>query len=442
VPGMLVEKIVGLIKTLPPKWRRHFVPINGYAERFIERTWAWKNDEEPPKKSLVLALLHDFQEHEGLKLASTDFRFEAMIAHSNMNYRLVDEHGATFSMSRSLSELRAQYGSRAQTQFQAALQQVKPKAVSSTTTASSSPSITTASIATAPKEHHRIVKRAGERFTEWKFGELPELMEIDHAGAVLLGYPALVDKGDAVEISVFDEPELAALTHRLGMARLFAIALKEPLKFFEKNIPDAVKMNMLFLPFGSSDDLKQQLTHKLLERACLQDPLPFSEASFAQRLTDSKPRLNLIGQEIARHVMLVLTEYAVLQKKLPAIKLEKNLHLDIETQLHEMLPKKFLLTTQSTHLQHMPRYLKAIAMRIDKYRSDPARDAERLREFAPLANDYRRVLISRKGQVDSQLAEFGWLLQELRVSLFAQELKTPTPVSVKRLQKAWAGTFT
>jgi ATP-dependent helicase HrpA len=86
--------------------------------------------------------------------------------------------------------------------------------------------------------------------------------------------------------------------------------------------------------------------------------------------------------------------------------------------------------------------LKAIAMRIDKYRSDPSRDAERFREFAPLANDYRRVLISRKGQIDPQLAEFGWLLQELRVSLFAQELKTPTPVSVKRLQKAWAGTFT
>jgi ATP-dependent helicase HrpA len=391
-------------------------------------------------------LLSDFQEHEGLKLTPTDFRFEALIAHSQMNYKLVDEHGSTLAMSRNLAELRAQHGGRAQTQFQAALQKLKPGADAKSSvvlsgTAAQVNSPPSNASANNSKENIRIVKRAGERYTEWKFGELPELMEIDHAGETLLGYPAIVDKSDAVEIAVFDEPELAAATHRFGLARLFSIALKEPLKFFEKNIPESVKLNMLFLPFGTADDLKQQLTHKLIDRACLQDPLPFSEASFAQRLADSKPRLNLIGQEIARHLFAVLTDYAALQKKLPAIKTEKALYQDIEQQLAELLPKKFVVSTQSAQLQHMPRYLKAIAMRIDKYKADASRDIERSREMGPLLNDYRRVLMSRKGQSDAKLEEFGWLLQELRVSLFAQELRTPMPVSVKRLQKAWTGTF-
>jgi ATP-dependent helicase HrpA len=198
---------------------------------------------------------------------------------------------------------------------------------------------------------------------------------------------------------------------------------------------------MLFLPFGSADDLKQQLTHKLIDRACLQDPLAFSEASFAQRLADSKPRLNLIGQEIARHLMAVLTDYAALQKKLPSIKNEKLLYADIEQQLSELLPKKFLIATESAQLQHMPRYLKGIAMRIDKYRADPARDVERSKEMAGMLNEYRRAVVARKGNADAKLTEFGWLLQELRISLFAQELKTPMPVSVKRIQKAWQGAF-
>jgi ATP-dependent helicase HrpA len=446
VPGMLNEKIVGLIKTLPPKWRRHFVPLAAYAERFIDRTWPWKDNVEPPRKALVAALLNDFQEHEGLKLTPTDFRFEALIAHSQMNYKLVDEHGATLAMSRNIAELRAQHGGRAQTTFQAALQKIKP---ASTGVASndlvispvSSPSSAGKAMAMTAKENIRIVKRAGERYTEWKFGELPELMELDHGGATLLGYPAIVDKGDAVEITVFDEPDLAATTHRFGLSRLFAIALKEQLKFFEKNIPDVVKLNMLFLPFGSADDLKQQLTHKLIDRACLQDPLAFSEASFAQRLADSKPRLNLIGQEIARHLMAVLTDYAALQKKLPSIKNEKLLYSDIEQQLSELLPKKFLIATESAQLQHMPRYLKGIAMRIDKYRADPARDVERSKEMAGMLNEYRRAVVARKGNADAKLTEFGWLLQELRISLFAQELKTPMPVSVKRIQKAWQGAF-
>ena len=455
VPGMLVEKVAGLIKTLPPKWRRHFVPLNAYAERFIERTWLWKNDQEPPKKSLVTALLEDFQQHEGLKLAPTDFRFEAMIAHSQMNYRVVDEHGGTVGVSRSLAELRSQHGARAQTQFQATLQKLRPGGVTTSDVNSTNDdekqnaNVKNAGLTNAIKpnvnktnaSNLKIVKNSGEKYTDWTFGELPELMEIEHKGDVLLGYPALVDHLDGVTLQVFDEPEAAANAHRMGLTRLFAIALKEPLKFFEKNIPDSVKLNMLFLPFGSADDLRAQLTRKLIDKACLQDPLPFSAASFTQRLIDAKPRLNLIGQELARQLHAILLDYAALQKKLPAIKPEKILAQDIDSQLLELMPKQFLVLTDASQLQHLPRYLKALAQRIEKYRADPARDLQRFREIAPLVNDYRRVLISRKGQADAKLSEFGWLLQELRVSLFAQELRTPMPVSVKRLQKAWEGTF-
>jgi len=110
---------------------------------------------------------------------------------------------------------------------------------------------------------------------------------------------------------------------------------------------------------------------------------------------------------------------------------------DITAQLQRLVPKRFLATTPWPQLQHLPRYLKAIVMRLDKHRADPARDAQRLTELRPLEQRWLRRVIERKGTTDARLDEYRWLLEELRVSLFAQELRTPQPVSAKRLLKAW-----
>jgi ATP-dependent helicase HrpA len=274
-------------------------------------------------------------------------------------------------------------------------------------------------------------------YTTWSFGELPELMELRKGGQVLLGFPALIDKGAHVEIEVFDEPGVAAGKHRAGLRRLIALAIKEPLKYLEKNIPDLTRMAVAYMPLGSADELKQQVIDVALDRAFLAEPLPTDEASFKARIDEGRGRLNLIAQEVARLAAAVLTEYAAAQRKLKDSRAPKELADDINAQLQRLVGKRFLMQTPWAQLQHFSRYLKAIVLRLDKWRADPDRDAQRLAELRPLEQRWQRRVADLKGTADARIDEYRWLLEELRVSFFAQELRTPQPVSVKRLDKAW-----
>ena len=279
---------------------------------------------------------------------------------------------------------------------------------------------------------------AQAKYTAWTFGELPELMEVRRGSQSLVGFPALIDKGTHVEIEVFDEPEVAAARHRAGLRRLVALQLKEPLKYLEKNIPDLQKMAVAYMSLGTADELREQIVELALDRAFLQEPLPADEASFKARIDEGRTRLNLIAQEIARLAGAILVEHQAAQRKLKDARPPKEVADDIAAQLQRLMPKRFLVTTPYAQLQHFVRYLKGVQMRLDKLRADPARDAQRLAELRPLEQRYLRALAERKGAPDTRLQEFRWLLEELRVGLFAQELRTPQPVSVKRLEKAWA----
>jgi ATP-dependent helicase HrpA len=240
-----------------------------------------------------------------------------------------------------------------------------------------------------------------------------------------------------VEIEVFDEPASAALQHRQGLRRLVALQLKEPLKYLEKNIPDLQKMAVAFMGLGSVDELRAQIIEVALDRAFLAEPLPTDATAFQRRIDEGRARLNLIAQEVARQAGAILVEYAAAQRKLKDSRPAKEVADDITAQLQRLVPKRFVATTAWAQLAHLPRYLKAIVARLDKLRADPARDAQRLAELRPLEQRYTRRLAELKGTGDARLAEYRWLLEELRVSLFAQELRTPQPVSVKRLDKVW-----
>jgi ATP-dependent helicase HrpA len=194
-------------------------------------------------------------------------------------------------------------------------------------------------------------------------------------------------------------------------------------------------MAMDFMRLGSADELRAQIVQVALDRAFLGEPLPASRNEFEQRLAEGKQRLQLISQEIARLVSQTLSEWAQAERKLAAIKPQAAAHQDITAQLQDLMPKRFIEQTPYAQLQHFPRYLKAVQLRIDKLRGDPQRDAQRMGEMAPLLQRLRREQQARKGAPDARLDELRWLLEELRVSLFAQELRTPVPVSVKRLQK-------
>ena len=438
VPGMLPDKVTALLKSLPQKVRRHLLPIDGWAAGFVARL-----PEEPPARPLLTSLIESLREHAGLRVAESDFRLETLPAHLSMNFRVIDPHGRFLAVSRNLAQLRAQLGASAQGSFQAALRQAGLTAPPQATPAQTAPRADqpVAAATTSDSAHSATVRRAGQRFTAWEFDALPELLELRGLGAqgdeTLVGYPALVDRGDAAELQVFDEPEIAAREHRAGLRRLFALALREPLKFFERNIPDQQRLSIAYAAFGTTDELKRDLTAALLERACLTDPLPDTRESFETRVAQARPRVTLVGNEVARTLLGILTEHAAVMRKLAGARSFTAAAADLTEQLNELLPQRFLVQTDAARFGHLQRYLKAASARLDKLRTDSARDAQRMAELLPLLQSCSRARAALKGRYDPRLDEFRWLLEELRVSLFAQELRTPMPVSVKRLQKIW-----
>src|SRR5690606_11697818 len=290
VPGMLKDKVQALAKSLPQRSRRHLVPLAAWADGFVER---WRGREG--SCALVDALIEDLREERGMRVGAADFRPETLSPHLSMNFRVVDAHGGVLATSRQLAALRADHGPRAQGAFQAAFAALgapiaaAPPAVAAASAhdgAAPSGAVVPAPAAT-PADH---LPGAGRRYTDWSFGTLPELMELtQRVGGreqTAIGYPALVDAGDAVELQLFDDPEQAAGRHRAGLARLFAIALREPLKYFEKHIPDFQRMSLLFAGFGGAEDLRRELVAALLERTCLVEPLPADPAAFAARVSD------------------------------------------------------------------------------------------------------------------------------------------------------------
>jgi ATP-dependent helicase HrpA len=288
---------------------------------------------------------------------------------------------------------------------------------------------------------------AGQRHTTWDFGELPELMEIRKGGQTLIGFPALIDQGDAVCIEVFDEPELAQSRHRAGLRRLFALHIKDALKYLEKNLPGLQSMGAAYMSVGKTDgggsggtleELRNQILDLALDRAFLAAPLPADPVAFKARVDEGRGRLTLVANEIARQAGMILIEYAAAARKLKDSKPPAEVATDVQQQLQRLVPKAFLSQTPYGQLQHFPRYLKAVQLRLDKLRSDPIRDAAKFAELRPQDQRFWRLVAERKGVQDARLQEVRWLLEELRVSFFAQELRTPQPVSVKRIDKAWA----
>lgn len=276
------------------------------------------------------------------------------------------------------------------------------------------------------------------RYVDWSFGSLPELMEIRRGGQVLIGFPALIDKRSHVEVEVFDEPGLASAQHRAGLRRLVMLRLSDALKYLGKNIPDFQRMAAAYLSLGGAEELREQIIEAALDRAFLAEPWPTQAQEFNRRLDEGRARLNLIAGEVARACSAVLTEYAAAARKLRDARPAKAAADDITAQLARLVGRRFIANTPWAQLGHLPRYLKALVLRLEKMRTDPQRDARLMAEIQPLESAYLRLVAQRKGKPDPRLDEFRWLIEELRVGLFAQELRTAQPVSVKRLERIWA----
>jgi ATP-dependent helicase HrpA len=453
VPGMLKDKIQALIKTLHQRPRSRLVPLPETAGRMAAELL---QPEKWGTGSLTDAVLKWVRDATSLDIKRNDMKLDMLPPHLFMNFRVLDEHGRQLGTGRNLGALKGELGSQARGAFQA-LAGLKNKLGSDpgegSSRSGSDPDLAkpnsgsdpmstrTSNVAQAPKP-----KAAGERYTTWSFGELPELMEIRKGNQTLIGFPALLDLDDAVTIEVFDEPDVAAAKHRAGLRRLFSLQIKDALKYLEKNLPELQKMATAYMLVGRAADnsgggtleeLRSQIIEVALDRAFLVEPLPTGEADFKKRVDEGRARLTLIASEVARLAGSILVEFAAAQRKIKDSKNATDAAADATQQLARLVPKRFLTTTPYTQLQHFPRYLKAITLRLDKWRADPARDATRLTELRPQEQRFWRLVAERKGTIDARMQEYRWLLEELRVSFFAQELRTPQPVSVKRLDKAW-----
>ncbi len=451
VPGLLKDKIQALLKSLPQRPRSRFVPLPESATRLAAELSV---PELFGSGSLTDVLLKKARDETSLDIKRTDFKHEMLSPHLFMNLLVVDEHGRQLGMGRNLGALKGELGAKARGAFQA-LAQLKVAAAPAAGPQStqsmeskkldklgSDPNLSKLD-ASGRDNQLRGEKPAAtkplapQRYTAWTFGELPELMEISKGGQTLIGFPALVDVQDAVTIEVFDEPDVAANKNRAGLRRLFALQMKDALKYLEKNIPDLQKMAVAYMPLGTADELKTQIIDVALDRAFLMDPLPNDETTFKRRIEEGRGRLTLIANEVARLAGTILLEFGAATRKIKDTKNAPDATADCTQQLQRLMPKNFMAATPWPQLQHCARYLKAVTLRLDKYRADPARDAQRLTELKPQEQRYWRLVAERKGAQDARMLEFRWLLEELRVSFFAQELRTPQPVSIKRLEKAW-----
>ena len=385
VPGLLREKVRALAKSLPQRLRHKLGPLDEFAESFCSIN-------QPEDRPLAAALARFIREQLNVEVPADAFRADSAPPHLHMNFRVVDDQGRQLGMARNLAQLKQEFSAGTEAVLQEAL--------------------------------------SGDKHTGWAMGDLGELMELERAGETLIGYPGLVDAGDGVTLQVFDSPERAREAHRAGVRRLLAIAFRDRIRDLEKELARDMTLG----------PLKEELVSAALERTFLAESLPMMQAQFARRVEQGRSRLNLIAQELSRTARGIVGEHAALNRKLST--LEKSFPAavqDVRQQFERLLAPGWLARTPWERLQHLPRYLKAASLRLDKLRVDPARDARLSAALAALEQPYRRELSSRArlGAQSPDFVQFGWLLEELRVSLFAQELKTPVPVSAKRLAKLW-----
>ncbi len=436
VPGMLKEKVHLLIKSLPQKIRRHCIPLPDYAQGFVERI---NQADAFGKEPLLNAIIRDIREQTNAVAKKDDFRLETLPVHLFMNFKVVDGYGRMLESSRNLDTLRANFGHEARNAFQK-LATLRTKKAPANETGSVIQQ-NTPSNAEQPAQEIPVVQSGSAKITTWNFEPLPEILEIKRGNASLIGYPALVDKGDHCEIEVFDELPLAQTTHHAGVRRLFALQVKEQLKFMTKNIRGLADMGMLFMKLGTQEELAAQIQEAALEAAFMYAPLPEKALDFEKRRTEGKARIGLIGNEIATLIQQILTEYQAVQRKMASLKGHDETLQDINEQLAGLMTKRFISENPLERLKHFPRYLKACGVRIDKCRNDAQRDKNQMALWQEAASPYFRMVreLRRKkaGETNPRLVEYRWMLEELRVSLFAQELRTPFPVSVKRLAKVW-----
>ncbi len=401
VPGLIREKLILLLKGLPKSMRRNFVPVPDYVERCLPKLTQWQG-------SLYSELAEVLTKQSGTRVSAGEFQPEKLPLHLQMNFRLIDENGKIVAMNRDLIELQKCFGAAAGEQFQAILQSDEQKS----------------------------------GLNEWGFGELPKQKSMRTNNQEIMGYPALIDEHESVGMKLLDSKDKANAAHKQGLIRLFRLKLKRELKQLMRNISINARDELIYsrlpkhpyLRFKATPDLYDELQHCLISALFLEGEIR-TEADFEKALADHQGQLNSCGYEIAELYTKIADGYKEVQEKLAIWKKQQPIGHDIEQQLHALLYMGFIRRVPLKQLKHYPRYLKAIIIRLDKVAGNVQRDSQSYELVAPYQSQFWEAMDESASLPEED--SFRWQLEELRVSLFAQPLKTAYPISPKRLEKAW-----
>ncbi|MDO1528106.1 ATP-dependent RNA helicase HrpA [Fulvimonas sp. R45] len=393
VPGLLADKAAELIRGLPKALRRNFVPAPDFARAFAEA-------EAPRDQPLAAALAAFLKRATGVDVDAAAFTAVELAPHFLMRFRLHDDSGRTLAAGRDLAALRAQWEGRAREAF----------------------------------SRRTDVELTREDVTAWDFEEIPR--EVRSSGG-LLAFPALVDLGEAAALRVFERRDEAAAAHRQGVLRLLRNALAGEFKQARRRLPIANPLALKYAPLGGVDSLREDLVEGgFADLVARHDLDARSAGAFEALRTQLAHGLFAAAVERLKLAEPVIEAQAELKPWLqpPMIGFARASYDDLREQLDGLLAPGFLRELPPARLAHFPRYLKAMRLRAERLRQDPAKDQQRMLQVLPYWREYLR----HRTADDAGLDELRWLIEEWRVSLFAQELKTAEPVSAKRLAKASA----
>ena len=398
VPGMIREKIQLQIKALPKQIRRICVPVPEFITQFLSQN---PDRNAPILPQLAQAIAKTAGDIRILEQINQDewaaFRLPE---HCYFNLRIIDDGGQELAMGRDLIQIQQQLGKAAATTFRDNTQEFERNNV-----------------------------------TAWDIGTLPESIKFTRGKQQLTGYLGLQKEKDGrIALRLFDTSAAAEQAHRLGAIELMKLQLKEQVKDLNKGIQGFTQAAML-LKHINADTLRDDLTQAVCDRAFIgEDELPRNEKAFKEQIKRARSRLPAVKEALSRYLQETAAAYAELNSKLGKHPLTHLLRLRLQT----LLAAGFATRTPWAQWPRLPIYLKAMTLRLEKYSSNPARDAAReadIQELEQMWQEKTDSLVKQGHPVSDDLAAFRWLIEELRVSLFAQELKTPYPVSVKRLWK-------
>ncbi|MCB1678449.1 MAG: ATP-dependent RNA helicase HrpA [Halioglobus sp.] len=402
VPGLLREKCIQLVKGLPKEKRKQLVPVPDAVDRALSHL-------QPDDVELTQALAHCFAELHGIGLRREDWALEKLDDYYRMNVRVVDAAGALLEQGRDLAALVQRYARDTRAQINAA--------------GSDSP--------------------AREGLSSWDFDTLPRQWRLRQAGIDILSYPALVDRGETVSIELCDYPGSAYLRHRLGVLRLLRLASAQQVKYLRKQLLRGNEFNLVLAGAALARDalLEDLIDAGFVNAMGLQDALPYTRAAFHELLTQGRPALVTCANELEVLLLDSLRMLAEVRHKQAALPVQacRSGCEDMDAQQRALFWPGFLRDTPREWLAQYPRYVKALYHRAERLRGQIPRDQQHTQMLqaltTPLLDAQRRHpdLL----QLCSAAAQYRWLLEELRVSLFAQHLGTRQAVSKKRLQAQW-----